>query len=160
MILNEINNYEEKIAKEEKYSEFAFFVGVVYVMFFGFAFIHSLSSADKTSSFVLFAMLILGLLSIYWFSVFLADSKKFAKEVFKAWRQSEKMWGDAKEKFDKEKNAEFEIMSKKVKGDIVKFVIFFFSTALLSLKIDWLTVFHNMAEWLHNLGAIFVGIFS
>mgnify|MGYP002625015164 CR=1 FL=1 len=116
MILNEINNYEEKIAKEEKYSEFAFFVGVIYVMFFGFAFIHSLSSADKTSSFVLFAMLILGLLSIYWFSVFLADNKKFAKEVFKAWRQSEKMWGDAKEKFDKEKNAEFEIMSKKVIG--------------------------------------------
>ena len=77
-----------------------------------------------------------------------------------AWRQSEKMWGDAKEKFDKEKNAEFEIMSKKVKGNIVKFGIFFFSTALLSLKVDWLTVFHNMAEWMHNLGAIFVGIFS
>ena len=108
----------------------------------------------------LFVMLGLSLASVHCFLVFLADNKQFGKDIDEACAQAEKKWGEAKEKFEKEKDAEFRITSRKIKLDVIKFGVYFLPVGLLGYKVDWWPIFHNVKEWLNTLGAIFVGIFS
>lgn len=156
-----MNLYLNFIAKhEEKISGFEVILMLVITAFLGEMFIFSLSLADRTSSFVLFVMLVLSLASVHYFFVFLADYKQFGKDIDEACKQAEKKWGEAKEKFEKEKDAEFRITFRKIKLNVVKFGICFLPVGLLGYAVDWMPIFHNVKEWLHALGAIFVGIFS
>ena len=149
------------IAKhEKKISVTEFVTMIVITIFLGSMFIFSLSLSDKTSSLVLFVMIVLSLASVHFFLVFLADHKQFGKDIDEACAQAEKKWGEAKKKFEEEKDAEFRITFRKIKLDAVKFGIYFLPVGLLGYAVDWMPIFHNVKEWLHALGAIFVGIFS
>ena len=123
---------------------------LVITAFLGEMFIFSLSLADRASSLVLFVILGLSL----------ADYKQFGKNIDEACKQAEKKWGEAKKKFEKEKDAEFRITFRKIKLDVVKFSICFLPVGLLGYKVDWLPIFHNVKEWLNVLSNIFVGIFN
>lgn len=156
-----MNFYRNFMAKhEEKISGFEVLLMLVITAFLGEMFIFSLSLADRTSSFVLFVMLVLSLASVHYFLVFLADYKQFGKDIDEACKQAEKKWGEAKEKFEKEKDAEFKITFRKIKLNVVKFGICFLPVGLLGYKVDWLPIFHNVKEWLNVLSNIFVGIFN
>lgn len=156
-----MNFYRNFMAKhEEKISGFEVLLMLVITAFLGEMFIFSLSLADRTSSLVLFVMLVLSLASVHYFWVFLADYKQFGKDIDEACKQAEKKWGEAKKKFEKEKDAEFRITFRKIKLDAVKFGIYFLPVGLLGYAVDWMPIFHNVKEWQHALGAIFVGIFS
>lgn len=156
-----MNLYLNFIAKhEEKISSFEVFLMVFITVFLGVMFIFSLSLADRASSLALFLMLGLSLASVHSFFVFLAENNQFGKDVKAACEQAEKKWGEAKKKFEEEKNAEFRITFRKIKLDAVKFGIYFLPVGLLGYAVDWMPIFHNVKEWLHALGAIFVGIFS
>lgn len=149
------------IAKhEKKISVTEFVTMIVITIFLGSMFIFSLSLSDKTSSLVLFVMLVLSLASVHFFLVFLADHKQFGKDIDEACAQAEKKWGEAKEKFEKEKDAEFRITFRKIKLDVVKFCICFLPVGLLGWKVDWLPIFYNVKEWLQTTGSIFSGIIS
>lgn len=149
------------IAKhEKKISVTEFVTMIVITIFLGSMFIFSLSLSDKTSSLVLFIMLVLSLASVHFFLVFLADFKQFGKDIDEACAQAEKKWGEAKEKFEKEKDAEFRIKFRKIKLDVVKFCICFLPVGLLGWKVDWLPIFYNVKEWLQTMGSIFSGIIS
>lgn len=156
-----MNFYLNFIAKhEEKISGFEVLLMLVITAFLGGMFIFSLSLSDKTSSLVLFIMLVLSLASVHFFLVFLADFKQFGKDIDEACAQAEKKWGEAKEKFEKEKDAEFRIKFRKIKLDVVKFCICFLPVGLLGWKVDWLPIFYNVKEWLQTMGSIFSGIIS
>ena len=133
---------------------------LVITAFLGEMFIFSLSLADRASSLVLFVILGLSLVSVHYFLVFLADYKQFGKNIDEACKQAEKKWGEAKKKFEKEKDAEFRITFRKIKLDVVKFSICFLPVGLLGYKVDWLPIFHNVKVWLNVLSNIFVGIFN
>ena len=133
---------------------------LVITAFLGEMFIFSLSLADRASSLVLFVILGLSLVSVHYFLVFLADYKQFGKNIDEACKQAEKKWGEAKKKFEKEKDAEFRITFRKIKLDAVKFCICFLPVGLLGYKVDWLPIFNNVKEWLNVLSSIFVGIFN
>lgn len=156
-----MNFYFDFIAKhEKKISVTEFVTMIVITIFLGSMFIFSLSLSDKTSSLALFIMLVLSLASVHCFLVFLADHKQFGKDIDEACAQAEKKWGEAKEKFEKEKDAEFRITFRKIKLDAAKFCICFLPVGLLGYKVDWLPIFHNVKEWLNVLSNIFVGIFN
>ena len=156
-----MNFYRNFMAKhEEKISGFEVLLMLVITAFLGEMFIFSLSLADRTSSFVLFVMLVLSLASVHYFLVFLADYKQFGKDIDEACKQAEKKWGEAKEKFEKEKDAEFRIKFRKIKLDVIKFGICFLPVGLLGYKVDWWPIFYNVKEWLNVLSNIFVGIFN
>ncbi len=156
-----MNWYRNFIDKhEEKISSFEVFLMVYITIFLGVMFIFSLSLADKASSLALFVMLGLSLASVQSFFVFLADYRQFGKDIDEACAQAEKKWGEAKKKFEEEKDAEFRITFRKIKLDAVKFGVYFLPVGLLGYAVDWMPIFHNIKEWLHALGAIFVGIFS
>ena len=133
---------------------------LVITAFLGEMFIFSLSLADRASSLVLFVILGLSLVSVHYFLVFLADYKQFGKNIDEACKQAEKKWGEAKKKFEKEKDAEFRITFRKIKLDAVKFCICFLPVGLLGWKVDWLPIFYNVKEWLQTMGSIFSGIIS
>ena len=133
---------------------------LVITAFLGGMFIFSLSLADRASSLVLFVILGLSLVSVHYFLVFLADYKQFGKNIDEACKQAEKKWGEAKKKFEKEKDAEFRITFRKIKLDAVKFCICFLPVGLLGWKVDWLPIFYNVKEWLQTMGSIFSGIIS
>ena len=133
---------------------------LVITAFLGEMFIFSLSLADRASSLVLFVILGLSLVSVHYFLVFLADYKQFGKNIDEACKQAEKKWGEAKKKFEKEKDAEFRITFRKIKLDVVKFCICFLPVGLLGWKVDWLPIFYNVKEWLQTMGSIFSGIIS
>lgn len=145
---------------EEKISVIEFIAMVITAMFLGSMFIFSLPLANKTSSLALFIMLILSMASIHCFLVFLTDYKQFGKDIDEACAQAEKKWGEAKENFEKEKDAEFRITFRKIKLDVIKFGVFFLPVGFLGYKVDWWPIFHNVKEWLYTLGTVFVGIFS
>lgn len=156
-----MNFYLNFIAKhEEKISGFEVLLMLVITAFLGGMFIFSLSLADRTSSLALLAMLVLSLASVHYLLVFLADHKQFGKDIDEACAQAEKKWGEAKEKFEKEKDAEFRIKFRKIKLDAVKFCICFLPVGLLGWKVDWLPIFYNVKEWLQTMGSIFSGIIS
>lgn len=156
-----MNFYRNFMAKhEKKISGFEVLLMLVITAFLGEMFIFSLSLADRTSSLVLFVMLVLSLASVHYFFVFLADYKQFGKDIDEACKQAEKKWGEAKEKFEKEKDAEFKITFRKIKLNVVKFGICFLPVGLLGYKVDWCPIFHNVKEWLNVLSNIFVGIFN
>lgn len=156
-----MNFYRNFMAKhEEKISGFEVLLMLVITAFLGEMFIFSLSLADRTSSFVLFVMLVLSLASVHYFLVFLADYKQFGKDIDEACKQAEKKWGEAKEKFEKEKDAEFRIKFRKIKLDVIKFGVCFLPVGLLGWKVDWWPIFYNVKEWLNVLSNIFVGIFN
>lgn len=156
-----MNFYLNFIAKhEKKISGFEVLLMLVITAFLGEMFIFSLSLVDRTSSLALFVMLGLSLASVHYFLVFLADHKQFGKDIDEACKQAEKKWGEAKKKFEKEKDAEFRITFRKIKLDAVKFCICFLPVGLLGYKVDWLPIFHNVKEWLNVLSNIFVGIFN
>ena len=156
-----MNFYRNFMAKhEEKISGFEVLLMLVITAFLGEMFIFSLSLADRTSSFVLFVMLVLSLASVHYFLVFLADYKQFGKDIDEACKQAEKKWGEAKKKFEKEKDAEFRITFRKIKLNVVKFGICFLPVGLFGYKVDWWPIFHNVKEWLNVLSNIFVGIFN
>lgn len=156
-----MNFYRNFMAKhEEKISGFEVLLMLVITAFLGGMFIFSLSLADRTSSFVLFVMLVLSLASVHYFLVFLADHKQFGKDIDEACKQAEKKWGEAKKKFEKEKDAEFRITFRKIKLDVIKFGVCFLPVGLLGWKVDWWPIFYNVKEWLNVLSNIFVGIFN
>lgn len=156
-----MNFYRNFMAKhEEKISGFEVLLMLVITAFLGGMFIFSLSLADRTSSFVLFVMLVLSLASVHYFLVFLADYKQFGKDIDEACEQAEKKWGEAKKKFEKEKDAEFRIKFRKIKLDVIKFGVCFLPVGLLGWKVDWWPIFYNVKEWLNVLSNIFVGIFN
>lgn len=156
-----MNFYRNFMAKhEEKISGFEVLLMLVITAFLGEMFIFSLSLADRTSSFVLFVMLVLSLASVHYFLVFLADYKQFGKDIDEACKQAEKKWGEAKKKFEKEKDAEFRIKFRKIKLDVIKFGVCFLPVGLLGWKVDWWPIFYNVKEWLNVLSNIFVGIFN
>lgn len=156
-----MNFYFDFIAKhEKKISVTEFVTMIVITIFLGSMFIFSLSLSDKASSLALFVMLVLSLASVHYFLVFLADHKQFGKDIDEACKQAEKKWGEAKKKFEKEKDAEFRITFRKIKLDAAKFCICFLPVGLLGYKVDWWPIFHNVKEWLNVLSNIFVGIFN
>ncbi len=156
-----MNLYLDFIAKhEEKISVTEFLTMVIITAFLGSMFIFSLSLADKTSGLALLVMFMLSLASVHCFLVFLRDYKKFGKDIEEACTQAEKKWGEAKEKFEKEKNAEFTVKFRKIKLDVIKFGVFFVPVGLLGYVVDWWAIFHNIKEWLNALGNICIGIFS
>ncbi len=152
--LDFIDRHEEKISAAE------FVAMIVIMLFLGSMFVFSLSLADKASSLVLFVMLGLSLASVHCFGVFLSDYKQFGKDIDEACAQAEKKWGEAKEKFEKEKDAEFRIKFRKIKLDVIKFGIYFLPVGFLGYKVDWWPIFHNVKEWLQTMGSIFSGIIS
>lgn len=154
LYLKFIENYEEEISALE------IILMVFVTAFLGSMFIFSLSLANKDSSLALFLMLCLSLASVHYLLAFLAGNRQFGKDVNEACEQAEKKWGEAKKKFEEEKDAEFSIRFRKIKLDAIKFGIFFLPVGLLGYKVDWMPIFHNIKEWLSTLGTIFIGIFN
>lgn len=125
-----------------------------------FLFIFSLSLEDKKSSIALFFMIILGLLSLRFFLVFLANYIAFGKKIKEAEKQLEKKFGKNKDDFLNKTNAEFAVINRNLQIDAVKFGLLFLPVGFLGWQVDWWPIFHNVKEWLASLVNIFIGMFT